>query len=402
MADFIFTVSEVNGYVKKVLEAEELLQNIKIRGEVSNYKKSFAGHIYFTLKDEGAAVQCVWFAGASKYAPFEVKDGDKVKVQANVSLYIKGGTYQFIVKSVQKDGTGDLYERFEKLKKELAEQGLFDQEHKKAIPSYPKVVGVITSGTGAAIKDITSVLDDSWCNVTLRLYPVSVQGDKAAPQMREALMYFVENNAADVIIIGRGGGSFEDLNCFNDEALVRDIFDCHIPVISAVGHETDFTLCDFVADVREATPSTAAKCAVPQKQEELEKLRGLNSRLKSTILRSLENATIQVSSYKSEVAEHNPKNVLTQRLQHLDYMHEKLKTQTVNKMDSTIGLLDSFKHTFAALNPNNTLKRGYAVIEDENEKAMSSVNDVIIAKNINIRMHDGKAKAKVLEVQDAK
>ncbi len=397
MADFVFTVSEVNGYVKKILEAEDLLQRIKIRGEISNYSKSFAGHVYFTLKDEMASVQCVWFAGSSKGRAGSFNDGDKVQVTANVTLYIKGGTYQLIVSDMKKDGIGDLYERFEKLKKQLEEEGLFDQGKKKNLPRYPKTVGVITSATGAAVKDITKVLETSWGNVTMQLYPVSVQGEYAATQMIDALDWFDNTKSADVIIIGRGGGSFEDLNCFNNEALVRMIYECSTPIISAVGHETDFTLCDFVADVREATPSTAAKRAVPQKDEELQKLDSYANFMRRKVQEKVEFSNTKLSRLESRMTSQNPKSILMQYGQQLDVAQMKITSSLSKSLDNGERKLKELKHLFGTLNPKNTLNRGYAIIENYSGSVLVNKDSVIEEKNIIISMKDGKVSASVGE-----
>ena len=397
MADFVFTVSEVNGYVKKILEAEELLQNIKIRGEISNYTKSFAGHVYFTLKDDMAAVQCVWFAGSARGAQDTIKNGDRVQVTAGVSLYTKGGIYQLIIKNVLKDGTGDLYERFQKLKAQLEGEGIFDEEHKKELPLYPKTVGVITSATGAAVQDITRVLETAWGNVTMLLYPVSVQGELAAPQMIRALDWFDNSNRADVIIIGRGGGSFEDLNCFNDEALVRRLYSSATPIISAVGHETDFTLCDFAADVREATPSTAAKRAVPQKAQELERLNSIGHSLKRKMNAAIEESAARLIRYDMKISSMNPKSILEQARQQIDMAQMKIVHSMRRKTESAQHTLDELKRSLEALNPRNTLKRGYAIIEDAEHNTIASINEAKSAKRVVINMHDGAAKADIAE-----
>ncbi len=397
MADFVFTVSEVNGYVKKVLEAEDLLQRIKIRGEISNYSKSYSGHVYFTLKDEMASVQCVWFSGASKGRAGSFNSGDRVQITANVTLYIKGGTYQLIVSDMQKDGVGDLYERFQKLKKQLEEEGLFNADKKKSLPMYPKTVGVITSATGAAIQDITRVLDTSWGNVTMMLYPVSVQGENAASQMIDALDWFDNTKSADVIIIGRGGGSFEDLNCFNDEALVRMVSACSTPIISAVGHETDFTLCDFAADVREATPSTAAKRAVPQKDEELQKLYSYAHFLRRKTQENVERSILKLSGAESRLIAQNPKNLLLQYGQQLDVVQMKIVATMNKSIDSEDRKLGELRHIFSTLNPKNTLNRGYAIIESSDGSVITDKKSAIEAKKIIINMKDGKLSAEVGE-----
>lgn len=393
MANFIFTVSEVNGYAKKVLEAEDLLHNITIRGEVSNFSRSLSGHVYFTLKDEFASIKCVWFKGSGRGVRIDLKDGEKVKIRADVTIYIKGGTYQYIVRSIEKDGTGNLFEEFERLKKMLQEEGLFDPEAKKELPKYPRTVGVITSETGAAIQDIMRVLQDSWGNVTMRLFPVSVQGDNAARQMTKAVEYLDANKAADVIIIGRGGGSFEDLSCFNDEKLVRQIFACTIPVISAVGHETDFTLCDFVADVREATPSTAAKRAVPDKISELEKLSSIRHEISNKVLVHMQTREHNLARAHARLARLDPNSSIMQKQQQLDIITMRLNNAIGKLMDMQKARISEKKKALQTLNPNNTLKRGFAIIRDGNDNILSSVKGIKLAKNVNINMQDGNVYA---------
>jgi exodeoxyribonuclease VII large subunit len=400
MANFIFTVSEVNGYAKKVLEAEDLLHNITIRGEVSNFSRSLSGHVYFTLKDEFAAIKCIWFKNSGQENFLNLKDGEKVKILADVTLYIKGGTYQYIVKRVEKDGTGNLFEEFERLKKKLSQEGLFDSQFKKALPRYPKTIGVITSETGAAIQDITRVLQDSWGNVTMRLFPVSVQGDNAAQQMKKAVEYLDAHKAADVIIIGRGGGSFEDLSCFNDESLVRQIYKCCIPVISAVGHETDFTLCDFVADVREATPSTAAKRAVPDKNSELERLSSIRHELTKKVLVQLQNKENDIAKAHSRLSRLDPNSMMMQKEQQLDITSMRLNNIMIRRFDTETARLSELKKTLKALNPNNTLKRGFAIVKDSNDNIISTIAGIKLAENVNINMHDGNIAATIVEEKD--
>ncbi|MCK5128851.1 MAG: exodeoxyribonuclease VII large subunit [Clostridiales bacterium] len=397
MANFIFTVSEVNGYVKKVLEAEDLLQDISIRGEVSNYSKSISGHIYFTLKDEMASLQCVWFAGQNRANAINLTNGDKIKVRANVTLYIKGGTYQLIIRSVRKDGTGSLYEQFEELKRKLENEGLFDTSIKKLLPKYPRVVGVITSEHGAAIQDIQRVLDESWGNTVMLLYPVSVQGENAASQMIQALHYFDTNKAADVIIIGRGGGSFEDLNCFNDESLVRTVFNCMTPLISAVGHETDFTLCDFACDVREATPSTAAKRAVPDKNSELEKLYNLKHQLNKKVSINIQRFDDRLANINARYVKLDPNDRLMQTSQQLDLIAMRIANEITKKLESDSVRIYQNKKALIALNPKNTLNRGYAIIKDNSRKVLSDINMLKKSRKVTINMHDGSVHADILE-----
>ena len=258
-------------------------------------------------------------------------------------------------------------------------------------------MGVITSATGAAVQDITRVLETAWGNVTMLLYPVSVQGELAAPQMIRALDWFDSTGRADVIIIGRGGGSFEDLNCFNDEALVRRVFSITTPIISAVGHETDFTLCDFAADVREATPSTAAKRAVPQKMEEIERLSSIGHNLKRKINMALEDSASRLIRMDMKISAMNPKSVLDQAGQQIDMAHMKIVHSMRSKTESAQHALDELKRSLEALNPKNTLKRGYAIIEDGQHNTLTSISATKSAKRVVINMHDGTAKADIAE-----
>ena len=263
----IFNVSEVNKYIKMLMDSDPLLTNISIRGEITNFKAHYTGHLYFTLKDENATIKCVMFKGNAQFLKFKPADGMKVVIQGQISAFERDGVYQIYCKSMSPEGLGDLYLAYEQLKEKLSKEGLFDDVHKKTIPFLPQRVGVITSRTGAVIRDIINVSTRRYPNVNILLYPVAVQGVNVASTVIGGINTFNKLDNVDVIIIARGGGSFEDLFGFNDEGIARAVFASHIPVVSAVGHETDFSICDFVADLRAPTPSAAAELVYPEYSE---------------------------------------------------------------------------------------------------------------------------------------
>ena len=278
-------VSEVNGYIKKLFAGDILLTYLQIEGEISNFTHHYSGHMYFSLKDDKSRIKCVMFKGDNETIDFKPKDGMRVVISGQVSVYEKDGSYQVYARRMQKQGLGDLYRAFEELKKKLSEEGLFDTDRKKTLPGIPKKIGVVTSSTGAAIRDITSILKRRYPAVHMLLYPALVQGDGAPKDIIKALKYLDSRDDIEVIIVGRGGGSFEELGAFNDEALARCIADMNTPVISAVGHETDFTIADFVADIRAATPSAAAELAVPDRRSLLDEIDSIGRSVLSDMTR---------------------------------------------------------------------------------------------------------------------
>lgn len=286
--DKIFSVSNINKYIKMVFDKDPFLSYVAIKGEITNFKAHSSGHLYFTLKDEQSTIKCVMFRSAAQNLNIKLQDGASVIVMGSVSVYDVGGTYQVYVKSITLDGIGELFAKYEELKKKLETEGLFSPVYKKKIPFMPNRVGVITSPTGAVIRDIINVSTRRFSKVNLLLYPASVQGDSVASTVIAGLKHFNATNLVDVIIIARGGGSFEDLFGFNDENLAREIFKSKIPVVSAVGHETDFTICDFVSDLRAPTPSAAAELVYPSEMEIVSKLDTLNLRLKSSVMNILQ------------------------------------------------------------------------------------------------------------------
>lgn len=395
----LITVSQLNRYVKSVLDSDFNLKSVFVSGEISNLKvNSFSGHMYFTLKDEGAAIKAVMFKSNCSRLKFIPQEGMKVICRASVTLYERDGAYQLYVTDLQPDGAGSIAIAFEQLKEKLLKEGLFDQSHKKPIPSFPKKIAVITSETGAAVQDMISVIGRRWPIATLVMCPVKVQGSGSAEQMCEALTIVNQKTDCDVIIIGRGGGSQEDLWCFNDESLARFIYSSRIPVISAVGHETDFTICDFVADLRAPTPSAAAELSVPDINEVAASVLGLQQRLDfyvKSYVDTMENRLLNVVSRPVLADKFATVDAFSLKIDNLksklDYLFNKNTVNAVNKLSEYTAKLD-------ALNPAKTLLRGYSITE-RNGTTVKSIDDLSVDENINVKFVDGNAECKVLSLE---
>ena len=392
----IITVSQLNFYLKSLIDNDANLRFVFLEGEISNLTDHYSsGHIYFSLKDEKSVVKAVMFSYAAKNLKFKPKNGMKVILRARVSVYEPSGQYQLYVEDMQPDGVGALSLQFEQLKEKLTKEGLFDKAHKKPIPVFPQTVGVITSPTGAAVRDILNIIGRRCPSVDIVMCPVLVQGENAASQLTSAIKRFSENDIADVIIIGRGGGSQEDLWAFNDENLARAIYECKTPVISAVGHETDFTICDFVSDLRAPTPSAAAELAVPDRVELLNELSSQRQYLSAlmdkkllTLERTLSNSTRLLSAYSPiKSIEDNEKelSVITNRMLSLSQQFIDINTKNLTETASKL----------SALNPVAVLMRGYSYITDENSKPVSSVKDVNSGDKISVKVSDGTFNAVV-------
>ena len=391
----IFSVSNINKYIKMVFDKDPFLSYVAIKGEITNFKAHSSGHLYFTLKDESSTIKCVMFKSAAQNLKVKLQDGAAVIVMGSVSVYDVGGTYQVYVKSITLDGIGELFAKYEELKKKLEVEGLFSPMHKKKIPFMPNRVGVITSPTGAVIRDIINVSTRRFSKPNLLLFPAAVQGDMVASTVISGLRYFNKTNSVDVIIIARGGGSFEDLFGFNDESLAREIFASKIPVVSAVGHETDFTICDFVSDLRAPTPSAAAELVYPSEMEITSKLDTLNLRLKSSIVNMLDRRKQYLESVTKGRLEKTPQDMIARyRImtdnyeRHLSGAIDKVVIGCKTKYEKQGALLDS-------LSPLKTMLRGYSVATDSKGKLISKLSDVNIGDEISIRVTDGKVNAKV-------
>ncbi len=362
----IFSVGGLTGYIKTVLEGNPYLQNVVVKGEISNFIAHRSGHWYFTLKDEESQIKAVMFRGSNMRVDFRPADGVKVLLRGDISVYAPQGSYQLNATAMRRDGLGDLYVAFEELKRKLDAEGLFDMRHKKPLPAFPSKIGVITSANGAAVRDIKNVASRRCGAVQLVLYPSLVQGVGTEEALLRALDYFENEHKVDVIIIGRGGGSIEDLWGFNGERLARKIYGMQTPVISAVGHETDFTICDFVADLRAPTPSAAAELAVPDIRALLQDLDLRYERLTDTMQSIIEEGRERLLSYADVFVKIGPK--------HLAIEEERLK--------GVVGKLES-------MNPLSVLSRGYAVASKEG-KTVKSVRDVQSGDTVQIRLTDGE------------
>ena len=391
------TVTEINEYLKWLIDGEMQLQDLYVVGELSNFKKHTTGHCYFSLKDEKSEIRAVMFSSYAKKLSFKPENGLKVVVHARLSVYSQGGSYQLYVDSMQPDGIGSLYLAYEQLKERLSKEGLFDDAHKKSIPRYAKRIGVITSPMGAAIRDIINVSKRRYPYVNLILYPTLVQGNEAASELTKAVEYFNIMKSVDVIIIGRGGGSIEDLWAFNDENLARAIYKSDIPVISGVGHEIDFTICDFVADVRAATPSAAAEIATPEINSVLNTLSSFDSRIKGSLLNKIEQYENKLNNFKGSRVFLHPDTILDAFKYRFSTNVENLKSSFKEVYLQKREQFSSLNSKLVALNPMAILARGYGVVFDEKDEIIKSVKDIKYDKKIKVKLQDGSFNAIVKE-----
>ncbi len=392
----VISVTELNLYVKNKLDSDPLLSGLLVRGEISNFKRYSSGHCYFTLKDIGGAVRAVMFNSSAQRLKFVPTDGMKVIASGRVSLYERDGQYQLYVTSLEPDGLGTLHLAYEQLKARLSEEGLFDDELKREIPKYPRRIGVITSPTGAAVRDIINITKRRFPLAEICVYPAVVQGDEAVPTLIAGLEYFGKTSPADVIIIGRGGGSIEDLWAFNDETLARKVRSSPVPVISAVGHETDFTICDFVADMRAPTPSAGAECATPDKTEIISSLTAKSAHMTSLIKRRLDISREKLEKLASSRMLRSPMNFIDDRRLALDSVSEKLYLKASARINEKASALKSLAAALNALSPLAVLSRGYGAAFGYNGKLIKSVSDVNIGDELTIKISDGEIKAGVI------
>ncbi len=390
------TVSALNRYIKNLIDNDELLGMVYIKGEISNFKKHYSGHLYFTLKDESCLIKCVMFKTYTPNLDFEPKDGDSVLILGSVAVYERDGIYQIYVKGMEIDGVGALYAEYEKLKARLADEGLFDEDKKKPIPMLPKSIGVITSKTGAVIRDIINVTTRRFPNVNIKLYPASVQGTGASATIVKALEYFNEEKNVDVIIVARGGGSLEDLWPFNEEATARAIYASEIPVISAVGHETDFTIADFVADLRAPTPSAAGELAVPEINEVKWKINNSQNKLKILLKQKVEAMKARFEKIMKSRIFKDPFDMLRQRQMTISNFEKQMANKVkLNLKDNRISLIEKISK-LDALSPLKTLTRGYAIVENKEKKVVTSTNDLESGDVVKIVLQDGNKEATII------
>lgn len=386
----IMTVGQLNLFIKDIFGQIPILNNIKIKGEISNFKHHSSGHMYMSLKDDTGVIRAVMFKNSAMYLRFKPENGMQVIASGRVSVYERDGQYQLYINEMEQDGKGNLYEQFEKLKNQLEKEGLFDSAKKKPIPQYPKKIGVITAATGAAVRDIINILSRRYKAADVCLYPALVQGDGAAESIKTAIEYFNQNSYCDVIIVGRGGGSIEDLWAFNEEVVARAIFASRIPIISAVGHETDFTIADFVADLRAPTPSAAAELAVPDGNELLEKLQTMDLRLLSAAKKVLENRRLVLKLYADKQVLKNPILKINEKaiyLDHLSKMFEGAAKHIFEKKKQQLGIIAS---RMEGLSPLKTLSRGYSVVKNDVGQVIKAVSQVNSGDNLTITVQDGE------------
>ena len=393
--DNVFTVSEVNRHIRNVIE--DSIPNLFVEGEIANFTHHRSGHIYFSLKDEKSTLRCVFFKAANLSLSFQPKVGDKVICLGKISVYEKGGSYQLTVNRMLPSGIGELQLRFDELKRKLSEEGLFDTIHKKQIPEFPESVGIITSSTGAAVEDIRNVISRRY-PTNIYLSPATVQGDNAAKEIISGIEYFNTEFPVDILIVGRGGGSQEDLFCFNDEALARKIFASKIPVISAVGHEIDFTISDFVADLRAPTPSAAAELAVPDRRELTDRINNLFSSLRYTTQHYFTSKKLEIQELENALDRQHPKNILKELQARLERTMIKFNNTTHEILQTKRSKLEILFNELRELSPYEALKRGYSLIRKE-KKILNSINEINVSDKLQLILSDGKCLAEIIEKQ---
>ncbi len=396
----IYSVSEVNQYIKQLLEEQPILSGILIRGEISNYKVYPSGHHYFTLKDGQGALRCVLFAGSAKYLRFCPENGMKVVASGKISAYPRDGAYQLYCTRLVSDGVGDLHIAFEQLKQKLYAQGLFAPEHKKALPAYPRCIAIVTSPAGAAVHDMIRILRRRYPLSKILLLPVRVQGKEAPPEIASAIRYANRFQLADVLIVGRGGGSIEDLWAFNEEIVAQAIYDSQIPVISAVGHEPDVTISDLVADCRASTPSNAAEIVVPDQGELRRKLQTLSERMSKNQRHKIDVYDRRLQELQRKRVLADPMAFLQDRSMQLDFTQEKLVTAVERVLESYTHRFTHAAASLDAMSPLRVLRRGYCVAQKEDKTILRSCLQAEPGESISLRLADGRLQCVVTKKGD--
>jgi exodeoxyribonuclease VII large subunit len=394
----VHTVSEVNNFIKRCFESVGDFKNLTIQGEISNFKRQYSGHCYFSLKEGNSVLKCAMFQGSAKSLKFRPQDGMQVLATGYIGVYEQGGVYQLYVHRMVPEGIGELALAFEELKNKLAKEGLFAEEHKKPLPRFPKVIGVVTSATGAVLRDIYRVSKRRDPYSRIVLYPAQVQGEGSAEQIAEGIEFFNNEYPVDVLIAGRGGGSAEDLWCFNEEIVVRAIYNSRIPVISAVGHETDFTLADFAADMRAATPSQAAELATPDIRAWINTVQEWKYRLDNSVRKSMNYKRQLLKSLVESPALRYPERMLENRQQKLDNLMERLENSADFSMKEKHQKLGRLLDKLELMNPLGILRRGYSMTTDQAGRIIKSVESVQQNDEIKVILPDGAIKAVVQEI----
>ena len=390
------SVTQINLYIKEVISKDVILSDVLVKGELSNFKAHSSGHMYMSLKDESGVMRAVMFRSAAARLNFRPQNGMKVIAHGRVAVYERDGQYQLYIDDMQQEGQGDLYAAFEQLKKKLAAEGLFDPKHKKPLPKYPKKVGVVTAPTGAAIRDIINVLSRRFSYSDVVLYPVLVQGENSAASIVSAIEYFNATKLADVLIVGRGGGSIEDLWSFNEEVVARAIYDSRIPIVSAVGHEIDFTISDFVADLRAPTPSAAAELVVPSQIELNEKFNNVYRMLYRQAMQVIERGRMRVERCSDRPVFKNPVSKINDERQYLDSLSHMFETACKAALRTKRQELAEAAAKLNGLSPLGTLGRGYSLTKDDSGRVVRSVSQVNSGDMINVTVADGDFSARVV------
>ncbi len=401
MPQQVLSISQINEYIRGKMDSDPLLSGVAVRGEISNYKVYPSGHHYFTLKDDGASLKCIMFRGNAIRLRFKPENGMQVLATGKISVYPRDGAYQLYCTGLLVDGVGDLHVAFEQLKAKLAAQGLFDDSHKKSIPKYPKTIGIITSSAGAALHDMLRILNKRYPIATVKLLPVRVQGVEAPEEIAAAIDYANAYNIADLLIVGRGGGSIEDLWAFNDERVAYAIFRSNIPVISGVGHEPDVTISDYVADLRAATPSNAAELAVPDREALYQMLDSCSASLSTSLTRQLTASRQQLKMLSSRPALQSPDFYIQQQSKNLKLLCNRLDSLQKNILHQSRQRFLSQAAKLDALSPLKVLTRGYAMVQTGEGSVVRSVRDISVGEDLDIRFSDGAVSTTITCVKES-
>ena len=402
MSERVLSVLQINEYIRSAMDRDPTLTSVAVRGEISNYKIYPSGHHYFTLKDNEASLRCVMFKGNAVRLRFRPENGMQIIAMGKISVYPRDGAYQLYCSALALDGVGDLHAAFEQLKAKLAAQGMFDPNHKKSIPKYPETIGIITSSAGAAIHDMLRILRRRYPLVNVRLLPVRVQGAEAPEEIASAIYYANAWNLADLLVVGRGGGSIEDLWAFNDEMVAKAIYDSEIPVISAVGHEPDVTISDYVADLRAATPSNAAELAVPDRDSLQQTLDGAYNRMQSVLNRQLTLARKHLVLLSGNASLQNPTQYIQQRRQATDHLRNRLISSYERTVSSKKQEFVSMTAKLDAMSPLKVLTRGYSMTQNQQGELISSVTQIQPGENIQVMLSDGMLSAIIENKKESK
>ena len=400
MSKLVLSVTQINEYIRSQMDADPHLADVVIRGEISNYKLYPSGHHYFTLKDEGAALRCVMFKGNAMKLRFRPDNGMKILAMGKISVFPRDGAYQLYCSAMAMDGVGDLHAAFEQLKAKLQSQGLFDPAHKKPIPKLPGTIGIVTSSAGAALHDMLRILRHRYPLTRVLLLPVRVQGTEAPGEIAAAIAYANRYHLADLLIVGRGGGSLEDLWAFNDERVAHAIYNSNIPVISAVGHEPDVTISDYVADLRAATPSNAAELAVPDQDAIRQTLDAMTSTMATSVNRQLKAARVHLNALASSQGLQSPLGYLQQRRKNLQMLRDRITSAQLHQISLKKQYFIGYTSKLDALSPLKVLTRGYALTQQKDGSVIRSVKQIHCDDLIHITLADGNITAEVKEVKE--